>query len=88
MQKNLQATLLPVDFSKGFDSIHRGKMEQILLAYSLYKETVTAMMLYNNMKLKVCSPDDDTDFFDIVTGVLQGDTLVLYLLIICLDYVL
>ena len=26
------------------------------------------------------------DFFDIVAGVLQGDTLVSYLLIICLDY--
>ena len=30
--KNLQATLLFVDFNKTFDSIHRGKMEQILLA--------------------------------------------------------
>ena len=29
--KNLQATLLFVDFTKAFDSIHRGKMEQILL---------------------------------------------------------
>ena len=33
------------------------------------------------------SPDGDTDYFDIVAGVLQGDTLVLYLFI-CLDYVL
>ncbi len=38
--KNLQATLLFVDFTKAFDSIHRGKMEQILLAYGLPKETV------------------------------------------------
>ena len=30
-KKNLQATTLFVDFSKAFDSIHRGKMEQILL---------------------------------------------------------
>ena len=29
--KNLEATILSVDFSKAFDSIHRGKMEQILL---------------------------------------------------------
>ena len=35
--KNLQATLLFVDFTKAFDSIHRGKMEQILLAYGLLK---------------------------------------------------
>ena len=32
--KNLEATLLFVNFSKAFDSIHRGKLEQILL-YSL-----------------------------------------------------
>ena len=35
-----KATLLLVDFSKAFDSIHRGKIEQILLAYGLPKETV------------------------------------------------
>ena len=28
--KNLQASLLFVDFTKAFDSIHRGKIEQIL----------------------------------------------------------
>ena len=30
----------------------------------------------------------DTEYFDIVAGVLQGDTLALYLFIICLDNVL
>ena len=87
--KNLQATILFVDFTNAFDSIHRGKMEQILFAYGLPKETVTAiMMLYRNTKVKVRSPDGDTDYFNIVTGVLQGDTLAPYLFIICLDYVL
>ena len=71
------------------DSIHRGKMEQILLAYGLPKETVAAIMiLYRNTKVKVRSPDGDTEYFDIVAGVLQGDTLAPYLFIICLDYVL
>ena len=46
------------------------------------------MLLYENTKVKVCSPDGDTDYFDIVAGVLQGDTLAPYLFIICLDYVL
>ena len=51
--KNLPATILFVDFTKAFDSIHRGKMEQILLAYGLPKETVAAiMMLYRNTKVK------------------------------------
>ena len=88
-QKNLQGTLLFVDFTKAFDSIHRGKMEQILLAYGLPKETVAAItILYRNTKVKVCSPDGDTEYFDIVAGVLQGDTQAPYLFIICLDYVL
>ena len=87
--KNLQATILFVNFTEAFDSIHSGKMEQILLAYGLPKETVTAIMNpYRNTKVKVRSPDGDTEYFDIVAGVLQGDTLAPYLFIICLDYVL
>ena len=35
-------------------------------------------MLYKNTKVKVRSPDGDTDYFDIVAGVLQGDTLAPY----------
>ena len=64
-------------------------MEQILLAYGIHKETVAAItILYRNTKIKVRSPDGDTEYFDIVAGVLQGDTLAPYLFIICLDYVL
>ena len=37
--KNLQATILFVDFTKAFGSIHRGKMEQILRAYGIPKES-------------------------------------------------
>ena len=78
-----------VDFTKAFDSIHRGKMEQILHAYGLPKETVTAIMMLNrNTKVKVSSPDGDTDYFDTVAGVLQGDTLAPYLFIISIYYVL
>ena len=87
--KNLEATILFIDFSKTLDSIYRGKMEQILLANGLPKENVAAIrMLYKNTKVKVRSLDGDTDYFDIVAGVLQGDTLAPYLFIICLDYVL
>ena len=82
---NLEATILFVDFSKVFDSIVRGKIEQILLA----KENVAVkIILYKNMKVKIRSPTEDIDYFDIVAAVLQGDTLTTYLFNICQVYAL
>ena len=43
------------------------------------------MIRYRNTKVKVRSPDWDTDYFDIVAWLLQGDTLATYLVIVCLD---
>ena len=87
--KILQVAILFGDFTKAFDSIHRGNIEQILSAYGLSKETAPAiMMFYRNTKVKVRSPDGNTEYFDIVAGVLHGDTLAPYLFIICLEYVL
>ena len=63
--------------------------KQILLGYSIPKETVAAItILYRNTKVKVRSPDGDTEYFDIVAGVPKGDTLAPYLFIICQEYVL
>ena len=74
-KKKIESTILFVDFTKAFDFIHRRKMEQILLAFGLPKETIAViMMLYRKKKVKVRSPDGDTDYFDIVAGVLKGDT--------------
>ena len=87
--KNLPATLLFIYFSKAVDSIHRGRMNDILLAYGIPKETVNGiMLLYKNTRSLVRSPDGDTSFFYITAGVLQGDTLAPFIFIICLDYVL
>ena len=38
------------------------------------------MILYKNTKVMFCSPDGDTNFFDIFAGVLQGNTSALLLL--------
>ena len=54
-------------------------MKQMLREYGLPKEIITTIMaLYKNTKAIVLSTDGDTDFFDIVAGVLQGDTLTPY----------
>ena len=56
-------------------------------SHTAYKKQSVIMMLNRNTMVKVRSPNGDTDYFDIVTGVLQGDTLASYL-IIYLHYVL
>ena len=53
--KNLEATLLFVDFSKVFYFIHR-EMKQIILAYDLQNETFAAIMMHER---KTHSPDGD-----------------------------
>ena len=77
---NLRATLQCVDFSKEFISMHKGKIEQILLVYCLHKETAIAIiMLLISTKRMIHSHDRDT-IFNIVIGVLQGCTLTPYFL--------
>ena len=64
-------------------------MKHILKSYGIPAETVNAlMMLYMNTRSMVRSPDGDTQFFEITTGILQGDTIAPFRFIICLDYVL
>ena len=46
------------------------------------------MMLYKNTKAIVRLPTGDTNFFYIFAGVFEGDTRVVFLLMICSDYVL
>ena len=60
---------------------------EILTAYGVPDAVVSAVkILYTNSVVQVLSPDGDTDFFQILAGVLQGDTLAPYLFIIALDY--
>ena len=66
--RHIPVTLLFVDFSKAFVSIHTEKMEKILLDYRISKEIVTVTMIpYRNTKSIARSPDGDTEYFDILT---------------------
>ena len=87
--KNLPATLLFIHFSQPFDAIYREKMKDILIIYSIPTEIINIILiLYNNTRSMVRSPDGDTLFFDITTGVLHGDKLAQFICIICLHYIL
>ena len=87
--RNLSAIITFIDFKKAFDSIHRGKLLEILRAYGIPEKLVQAISAtYSRTRAKVCSPDGETEYFDILAGVLQGDTLAPFLFIIALDYAL
>ena len=89
IEKQLPAVLTFADFSKAFDSIHRGKLMEIFKAYGIPSKIVDALnILYEDSVAQVLTPDGDTDFFQILAGVLQGDTLAPFLFIIALDYAL
>ncbi len=62
-------------------------MFKILAAYDIPERLVRAIkLIYKDLKAKVVSPDGDTEFFEILAGVMQGDTLAPYLFVIVLDY--
>ena len=73
---NLEAIMIFIDFKKDFDTIHRGKMLAILKDYGIPKELVTAIsIMYENTTAKAITPDGETEHFNILPGVLQGDAL-------------
>ena len=82
---NLPAIFTFIDFKKAFDSVHIGKMAKVLRSYGIPDKLVDAKNgSYTNTRANVYSPDGVSEEFDIVAGVLQGDTLSPYLFIIVL----
>ena len=85
--KNLALAMVFIDFSKAFDSIHRERMFQILSAYGIPTSIINAIkLIYENSCAHVITPDGETKFFNILSGIFQGDTLAPFLFVIVLDY--
>ena len=64
-------------------------MLAILKAYGIPEELVTAIsIMYEDTTTNVITPDRETETFNILAGVLQGDTLAPYLCVIVIDYVM
>ena len=86
---NNSAALIFVDFSKAFDSVNREKMFEILGFYGIPSEIINDIrVLYSNTYSSVLTPDCETEPFDVLTGILQGDTLAPFLFIIVVDYIM
>ena len=62
---------------------------KILSAYGIPPNLLQAIKAtYTGTKARVVTPDGTTDEFELLAGVLQGDTLAPFLFIIVLDYAL
>ncbi|KAJ4949221.1 hypothetical protein JOQ06_020739 [Pogonophryne albipinna] len=86
---NLAAVLCFIDFKKEFDSIHRSTMVKILEAYGVPPNLLRAIeTMYAETRARVVTPDGNSEEFDILAGVMQGDTLAPFLFIMVLDYAL
>ena len=87
--RNLSALLLFIDFKKAFDSVHRGILMKILLAYGIPQSIVSLIeAMYKDTMARVITEDGLTEAFLILAGVMQGDTLAPYLFVIAIDYVM
>ncbi|KAJ4943537.1 hypothetical protein JOQ06_006037 [Pogonophryne albipinna] len=86
---NLTAVLCFIDFKKAFDSIHRSTMVKILEAYGVPPNLLRAIeTMYAGTRARVVTTDGNSEEFDILAGVMQGDTLAPFLFIMVLDYAL
>ena len=64
-------------------------MFEILGLYGIPNETIDAIkVLYTNTRSSIVTPDGETESFDILSGILQGDTLAPFLFIIVIDYIM
>ena len=82
---NLEIILLFVDFFKAFHSRNKENIVEILLEYGL---PIKQLTFCKNTKAMVKSLDGDYNFFDIISGVFQGDSWTPYLFIFSRYYVL
>ena len=86
---SLPCILTFIDFRKAFDTIHRGKLIEILRACGVPNKIIEAIeATYSETWAKVRTADGETETFQILAGVLQGDTLAPFFFIVALDFVL
>jgi hypothetical protein len=87
--KNLKLLACFVHFSKAFDSVNWDYIRAILVAYQVPELLIRAIMsLYEGAQARVKVNGELSLLFELLRGILQGDTTAPYLFIIVADYIL
>lgn len=82
---NQLAVLISIDLKKAFESIHRCNKIKISKAYGIpYRLLRTIKATYTETSAKVFTLE--CELFEILAGVLQGDTLALFRFVLVLNY--
>ena len=84
--RNLKTTQVFIDFKKAFNRIHKGKVLNVLIAYGIPELIIAAIGPLYTGKAIALTPDGETEFLEILAGVLQGNTLAPYIFTVILDY--
>ena len=74
--------------SKHSTTVTEKKLMEIRPTHGVPKKIVDANIHYKDTVVQVITPDGKSELFEVIVGVLQGDTLALFLFIIALDYAL
>jgi len=78
-----------VDSRNAFPSVSHASLEQALKAWLVPEDVIrVCLQCYKGHRVKVPFDDGTSGFYNVETGVLQGDTLAPYLFVILLDCIL
>ena len=78
-----------IDFKKAFDSLYRPSMWKILRSYGLPSKIINMIkLLYEGSKSCVRVGGTNTEYFNITSGVKQGDVLSPILFIVMVDWIM
>ena len=84
--RNIDALLTAIDFQKAFDSLNRSFLIKPLKAFNFGKSFISWVeMFYTNIKSCVINNGVSSPYFDILSGIRQGDPLSPFLFIISLE---
>lgn len=83
--QSLQAVVAFIDFLKAFGVIHLKKLLQIHKGYRVTDIVVTVIKMQCEICPFVCS-HNNAEFFEMLAGILQVNTLALFLFIVALHY--